>query len=182
MKNKSQEEIEKENAEKEEAAILEEERKRINGEKYFISDLGGWLIIPSSAWIIYFIYAGWDYFVNKNTNVYFLVIFGIVAGACLFYYNSEEIWEKRLKAKAKLRDENSSHPLIAYFSDYIYTDSKMEYSFLWLAKIICFITNFAIIILLGILLFEWLGGISIAPTTIIIFLLIIIVFNQYKSK
>jgi len=64
-----------------------------------------------------------------------------------------------------------------YRNGYIYTDSAISYWFYKLNKFIAGLSTVIFGILVAVLLFMWLGSISIAPTTIIIVLLVLILLK-----
>ncbi len=166
--------VEKEKELKEKMMAEEKDRKEI--EKYKVKKIGKWFIAPLLAFFIFGIWFVWDWHANGQINWY---LFWIVA-LCLvplFATDVETKWGKRLQCKRELFKSDEKYSTSRYSSDYIYTDEPQEYYLYKTAKIISVLMS--VLEILGVIFigFIWLGSISIAPTTIIIILLVMILLK-----
>lgn len=195
-KNKTQQQIEQEEQEKLEKYWLRVERSRKEREKYEMKPMSVWLSLTPLAGIIIAIIAGVIIWISGDANTESLwQVVGVSLSPLLLLGITGEIeksWKASLRAKEKIHeqkfgdlsstyDDYSSFMTLndlKYKYEYLYTDNRISYWFYQITKFILGALTLALGLLLVILIFGWLGSISIAPTTIIIILLVIILFRM----
>lgn len=162
-----------------EERLIKEEKDRTSIEKYKVKEIGLWMVLPSLLFLSFFFYGLYDYFANKNKDMGWYIF-----PSAIFFFLSvlasgvEDDWKKRLEFKEELQYADENYKWINYEDKHIYTDSKFEYLVYRIAKIVSYLVSFVIVGILGVLLFTWIGSISIAPTTVIIVLLIILILKE----
>jgi hypothetical protein len=95
----------------------------------------------------------------------------------------QDDWEKKLDIKREIYQENNDYEFYSgYAYDLVYTDSKFSYLFFRFGKVLAYLLGIAGIAILTGIVISLISGISISPTTIIIFLLIMIYFEVKKRN
>jgi hypothetical protein len=155
--------------------ILKEEEGRTAPEKFSYKKIATpWLIAVSLIFLVLGVIALFSVFFQSEGELgpYFWVPFllNLYALATILSYNGK--WEKHMKAKRQLGKK-----LDYSYLEYIHTDSSFEKNVYAFAKVFCYLFDIAAAGLITLLLFSWLGSITIAPTTIIIILLLVIAFK-----
>lgn len=184
-------------AEKTKQHWLSVEKSRTTREKYEIKEISGWMYVGAFLGLLMAVAAGlliWASGADEAGGLWWFVGIGI-APLILFGIAStlDDDWKASVAAKEELHsadprtDEDgisrdfSNHDRLLhghrYKYDHLYTDSPIRYYLYILTKFILGLSTIAFGIGAAILLFMWLGTISIAPTTIIIILLVMILLK-----
>lgn len=188
-------------AEKKEEEMKEEvrqrwlsiERRRTAREVYEVGEISGWMYIGAGLGILMAIACGFLLWIGETEiDLWWFIGIGIVP-TILFGIASEldTSWKASMSAKAEIESANhktdesgdfsyQSYSLNGnrYKNGYLYTDSFFYYWIYVLTKFVMGLSTVLFGIGAVILLFMWLGTISIAPTTIIIILLVMILLKQ----
>ena len=176
------------------------ERNRKQREQYEIKEISTWMYIGPFIGLVVAIIAGiliWLSGDANNTYLWWIVGIGL-APLMLFGVTSDvdDKWKASLSAKREIEKEtdksniknelddysDSSYGMTIngfnYQHDHIYTDSGLINRFYKFTKFVMGLSTIVFSILCAVLLFIWLGSISIAPTTIIIILLVMILLKK----
>ncbi len=166
--------------------IIEKELDRTEKEKYSSFKLRyRWKIIPILLVfglgiymaVIYF-FSGKEYsFYGINILILIMWIVGLVT---IFALSLQDEWEEVLKIKRELHRENEEYKFYsdyAYNDNLVYFDSKLNRLFFRFGKMLAYLLGIAGLAVLVGLIISLISNISIAPTTIIIFLLTLIFFR-----
>lgn len=175
---------------------LKVERERNAREKYEIKEFSGWMYIGPTLGLIVACISGFMIWVSgegvDTTNLWWVTGIAFVP-VMLFGFGSdvEKEWEYSYLIKKDVEREKDIQPDwgnfdsldysangYSYKNGYIYTDSWFSYWIYKLSKIVAVLSTIILSVCVSILLFMWLGTITIAPTTIIIFLLIMIYLKK----
>lgn len=175
-------EVEKANEEAEYKSFVPKELKRAHIEKYKSKTTIGGAILPVLLMILLVGVFLLDWWIEKNINVTLLITTLIFEGILVAPITFAEEWGKQYRWKARLESESGSYKMNEYEDNYYYTDSWWKIFAFRFGKLFYWIINLGAVITIAVLLFQWLGSVSIAPTSIIIILLVIIIYNQLKSK
>lgn len=179
------------------------ERKRTAREKYEMKEIATWMYIGPLIGLITAVVTGlmiWLSYKNSDVTALWWIAGISILPAILFGIASEIIdgWKASVSAKIDLEIENdkidgknksdsaflslsSSESILngfKYKDEHLYTDNVFEYWFFQVTKFVMTLATIGFAILAAVLLFMWLGSVSIAPTTIIIILLILILFKM----
>lgn len=206
FKLRSQTEMDEEQKKKDEEKTrqhwLSVEGNRKEREQYEIKEISGWMYFGPFIGLVVSVIAGimiWLSGSGEAEGLWWIVGIGL-APLMLFGFTSDtdDKWKASVAAKREIEkdkkksddeseDDNYSSSSFGYNEmtlngfkykhDYIYTDSAVSYWFYKLAKFVMGLSTICFTILAAILLFMWLGSISIAPTTIIIILLVMILLK-----
>lgn len=206
FKLRSQTEMEEERKKKDEEKTrqhwLSVEGNRKEREQYEIKEISGWMYFGPFIGLVVSVIAGimiWLSGSGDAEGLWWIVGIGL-APLMLFGFTSDtdDKWKSSVAAKKEIQkdkkkphdeseDDNYSSSSFGsnemtlngfkYKYDYTYTDSAVSYWFYKLAKFVMGLSTIGFTILAAILLFMWLGSISIAPTTIIIILLVMILLK-----
>lgn len=203
FKLRSQAEMDAEQKFKEEEKIRQHwlivERARKIRELYEIKEISTWMYLGPFLGMFVAAIAGLMIWLSGESDVsvlWWAVGIGVAPLMLLGFTSSvNDSWEASVVAKKELEKTKNDDDNFS-FSDsrgnervlnghkykygYIYTDSTISYWLYNVTKLVMGLSTIGFGILASILLFMWLGSISIAPTTIIIFLLVIIIINQNK--
>lgn len=205
FKLRSQAEMDAEQNKKQEEKIrqhwLSIERNRKQREQYEIKEISTWMYVGPFIGLVVAIIAGILIWLSGDSDTAYLWwIIGIsLAPLMLFGVTSDvdDKWKASVSAKREIEkernktdtndefndysDSNSYATTINGFNyqhDYVYTDSALMNGFYKFTKFVMGFSTIVFSILGAILLFIWLGSISIAPTTIIIILLVMILMKK----
>ena len=170
------------------------EKARTAFEKYKMRKLSGWMQVGPALGCISAIVVGFVMWMSESHNFkeywwFFALAF---APTILLSWSSDinNEWQTSQQAKYALSTErwtnnsvgsehpNYKHPYHGYDDDFVYTYRVFNYILYQLIKIVCGLSTLLFAVVAAILLFLWLGNISIAPTTIIIILLIAILLKR----
>lgn len=159
-----------------EGAKLEiaKERARTEREKFFVSYPK---YTPLATFIGALLVCGFHFF-NEPVETWLLAwaVVGIFASG--FCFEIQSGWEKALEAKAAIADEDVNYKFSpraqAYDENEIGFDSTLEYNIFRLLKLFVVLTGLAVIAVAAALLFSMVSSISVSPTSVIIFMLIMI--------
>lgn len=206
FKLRSQTEMDEEQKKKDEEKTrqhwLSVEGKRKEREQYEIKEISVWMYFGPLLGLVVSAIAGimiWLSGSGDAEGLWWIVGIGL-APLMLFGFTSstDDKWKASVAAKKeiekdkkKLDDENEDDNYSSssfgsnemtlngfkYKDGYTYTDSAVSYWFYKFAKFIMGFSTVGFAILAAVLLFMWLGSISIAPTTIIIILLVMILLK-----
>lgn len=182
------EEYEKKQKEKTRQHWLSVEGNRKEREKYEIKEISGWMYLGPVLGLVTIIIAGIMIWLSGGGDVgalWWVVGGGLVPLIFLGMASDiEDSWKASISAKLEI---GSSTPTsdsdswnvsgFKYNNGYIYTDNAISYWFYKLARFVVGLSTVIFSLLVAILLFVWLGSISIAPTTIIIVLLVLILLK-----
>lgn len=176
-------------AEAERQAIKEKELKRTEKEKYSSSTLKTrWTIMPLIMLLGAGLYVVIVYFSNDKEYIFdgfntAIVIIGALGLLDIWGLSLQDDWEKKLEIKREIYQENNDYEFYSgYDYDLVYTDSKFSYLFFRFGKVLAYFLGIAGIAILAGIVISLISGISISPTTIIIFLLIMIYFEVKKRN
>lgn len=205
LRSQSELDAEKEKAEQEKIRHhwLLVEKNRKTQEPFELKEISGWMMVGPIIGLLIAIISGIVIWLGDGGDSTFLWwILGIsIAPLALFGVASqiEEDWKASLSAKKELWEKKETKKTYDEFDDdsssytssftfklngfeykygYIYTDSSLKSWFFKFAKFIVALSTILLGILAIILGFIWLGSISIAPTTIIIILLVMILLKK----
>lgn len=180
---------------------LKVERNRKEQEKYKIKEISGWMYFGPFLGLLVAVIAGLMIWLSGESNtstLWWLVGVGVAPLMLLGLTSSVDGgWKASIAAKREMEEEtgkpkedydflsdfdySSTNDWILngykYEPDYIYTDSAVSYWLYKLTKFVLGLSTIAFGILSAVLLFVWLGSISIAPTTIFIILLVLILLK-----
>lgn len=194
----SENQLEKERGERAHKRLVETERARKAQERYAVREMGLWmmwgpflgLLVACVAGLMIWLSGGaadsaWLWWI-AGISVTPLILSGIAS-------DLDTEWKAAVKVKEELHtadpreDENGVSKDFGnydrllhgyrYQYDHLYTDSLVKYRLYQFSKFISGLSIIIFAILAAILLFIWLGSISIAPTTIIIILLVMILLK-----
>lgn len=197
FKLRSQAEIDAEQTKKEEEKTRQHwlliERNRKEREQYEIKEISGWMYIgPLIGLLVASIALLMIWFSGEGNSEGLWWFVGIgLAPLLLFGFTSDldDKWKASVAAKREVEKEKDSFESDDYYQssitingfvykyEHIYTDSVLTCCFYKITKFIMGLSTIGFGILTAILLFIWLGSISIAPTTIIIILLVLILMK-----
>ncbi len=176
-------------AEVEKQKIKDKELKRKQKENYSSSKLKTrWTIMPILMLIGSGIYMAIVYFSNGKEYTFdgFNMAVAIIGGLGLLSIwgiSIQDEWEKRLSIKQEIHQENQEYEFYTnYDDDLVYLDTKFEYLFFRLTKVLAYLSGIAGLAVLVGLIISLISNISITPTTIIIFLLILIYLEVSKRN
>jgi fatty acid desaturase len=175
--------------------LIEHNRKA--RERYEVKKISSWMYIGTFLGLLVAGIAGlmiWLSGRSGTTELWWVAGIGLVPLMLLgFISNIDDDWKASMAAKREIEkditnsdDEYSRSNFgsskitlngFEYQYDYIYIDSVFKYWFYKLAKFVMGLSTVIFSILAIVLLFIWLGSISIAPTTIIIILLVWIILK-----
>lgn len=119
-----------------------------------------------------------------NQFGFYPVYIGFIMMLPVFLFDIQEEWKEKLKIKDELSKENEGlrklYSEVYYDENKVYFDSRIVKS---LFDITRFISLYASLLVYAIIIF-WIVSriIQLPPTTIIIFLLVMILINQYKNR
>lgn len=194
------EELQEKNEKQRKEYWLEVEANRKKQEQYKMKEISPWMywspVIGCMATIIALVMIG----ISESTDTYSLWwIMGIGATpAILFGLSSyiRENWEASLAAKEQIEagkryleqfkpggasffdpDDGIILNGFEYTGGYIYTDSVFNHHFYQFTKFILAFLTICLGLLAAALAFMWFGAITIAPTTVIIILLVLILLK-----
>lgn len=200
----SESDIRAEQEEKEKERVrqhwLKIERNRKEQEKYKTKEISGWMYFGPFLGMLVAAIAGlmiWLSGASDTSTLWWIVGIGMAPLMLLGFTSSVDGgWKASVAAKREVEEEagrSKDDDLFSDFDhsstsdwmlngykyepDYIYTDSAISYWFYNLTKFVMGLSTIGFGILAAILLFMWLGSISIAPTTIIIILLVLILLK-----
>jgi len=196
FKLRSQTEMDEEQKKKDEEKTRQHwlliERDRKEREQYEIKEISGWMYVGPFIGLLVAGIAGlmiWLSGEGNSEGLWWVVGIGL-APLLLFGFTSDldDKWKASVAAKREIEKEKDSSESDDYSSsmtmngyqykyEHIYTDSVLTYWFYKITKFIMGLSTIGFGILAVILLFVWLGSISIAPTTIIIILLVLILMK-----
>lgn len=194
----STEQLEKKQEEKAHKRLVEIERARKVREAYEIREISLWMYWGPFLGLLVAAIAGLMIWLSGDSDPTWLWwIMGISIAPLIFFGIASDVdthWKASVKAKEELhpadptededgisRDFTSYDRLLngyRYKHDYVYTDSAIKYRLYQFSKVISGLSTIVFAVLAAILLFIWLGSISIAPTTIIIILLVMILMKK----
>lgn len=197
FKLRSQAEIDKEANEKAERQKrekwLEIEKNRTEREKYEIAPMSGWFYLGPFLGMVLAALCLLVMWLGEADSLLWLAVVCISPLIFMgFASEAEDDWKYSLEIKKDLDKDKGvyiknqfsglDNLFIAneqeYKHGFIYTDSYFKFVLSKLSKIIAVFSTILFLIGLVILLFVWLGTVSIAPSTIIIILLIMILFKK----
>lgn len=175
LAKKKTEENEQKRKEATERKAMEKELNRKGIEKYKITKIGGgWTVVP---FIISLVALGFGIYALLNSMWGYTILSFIVACIPMFLDSVSDDWYKALQFKEEVKQKFPNYQIPNYEYGYLYSDSNLEYLAYNLSKIYCYLATVAGVVIAAILLFTWLGSIAIAPTTIIIILLVILILK-----
>ena len=177
------------------------ERARKEHEKYEIKEAPSWMYIGPLMGLIVSVIAGliiWLSGDGNETILWWIVGIGLVPLLLLGITSDiDESWKASVVAKRELEEEKSNSRDeneedfdlfddsdeitlngFKYQEGYVYTDSTLSYWIYKLTKFVMGVSTIIFAVLAASLLFMWLGSVSIAPTTIIIILLVLILVKM----
>lgn len=178
--------IEKNTVEEEKRQRQKKELERKQKEKYSFPKLKPTLfIIPSLmsfGTLIFFLANNVLHLTESPFNIYTIII-GVLGVIGMFGFFIEDEWKCTLEIKREIFEENIEYKYYNnYDSSLIYMDNILAYLFLKFSKIITYLVNIIIISILIAIIINIVSSISIQPTTIIIFLLILIYLEVTKRR
>jgi len=207
FKLRSQTEMDEENKKKEEEKTrqrwLSIERNRKEREQYEIKEISGWMYFGPFIGLTVSVIAGLMIWLSGDGNaegLWWVVGIGLAPLMLLgFTSDTDDSWKASIAAKKEIEKEtkksntededNDDYSSSSFGSDemtingfkykygHIYTDRALSHWFYKLTKFVMGLSTIGFTILAAVLLFMWLGSISIAPTTIIIILLVMILLK-----
>lgn len=179
------------------------ERSRKEREKYEIKEAAGWIHVGPFIGLIVAAIAGlmlWLSGTGDTTGLWWIIGISMIPLILAGLTTSvDDDWKASVVAKKEIEKGQNKSGVDDNYNDYslssfgstemtlngfrydyghIYTDSALKYWFYKLAKFVMGLSTIGFGILAAILLFVWLGSVSIAPTTIIIILLIFILIKM----
>lgn len=171
------------------------ERNRKAREVYEIREISGWMYTGALLGMLMAIVAGLMIWASGTANagdLWWFVGIGLAPLMLLgFASDLDTSWKASVSAKTELEAANPKTDTDGHFNyqtyslngnryknDYLYTDSSIFYWLYVVTKFVLGLTTIVFGIGAAILLFMWLGTISVAPTTIIIILLVMILLKQ----
>jgi hypothetical protein len=207
LKSSSSTQTEEEQKKKEKEKIrqrwLSIERNRKKREPYEVKEISGWMHFGPFIGLLVAVIAGLmiKFSETNDTEALWWVV-GIAAMPLILLGLTSDIdenWKASIAAKEEIEKENKSRGIhdgnsdllysdfsgsertlngFKYKYDCIYFDGGVSYWFYKITKFVMGLSTVGFIVLAAILLFMWLGSVSIAPTTIIIILLIMILLKR----
>jgi hypothetical protein len=162
--------------------LVVQELARKSKEKFSYSEIGGgWLTAPTLFLILGGLYVYFESKSNHAVSSFWGWLFIIDFAVLIIIDTFNSTWKDHQKAKQKVKSAYTPPPYLNdanYQYGKIYTDSTFEKILYSTAKVFCYVFGIISAGIVALLLFSWLGTISIAPTTIIIVLLIMILFKE----
>lgn len=182
------EEYEKKQKEKTRQHWLSVEGNRKEREKYEIKEISGWMYLGPVLGFVAAVIAGIMIWLSSDGDVE--VLWWVIGGGLVpiiflgITSDIDDSWKASISAKLEIGSSTTAFDSntwnvgdFKYNNGYIYTDSTVSYWFYNLARFVAGLSTVIFSILVAILLFMWFGSISIAPTTVIIVLLVLILLK-----
>ncbi|MDQ5954092.1 MAG: hypothetical protein QG583_19 [Patescibacteria group bacterium] len=176
-------------AEREKKLILEKELKRKEKEKYSSPMLKTrWTAMPvliffgAGLYVLIIYFSNEKEYVMNGFNTAILII-GALGLLVVWALSIEDKWQKIRAIKYEIHRENPNYKFYdGYDDNFIYTDSTFSYLFFRFGKVLAYLLSIAGMAIVAGILISLISGMSISPTTIIIFLLIMIYFEVRRRN